>query len=85
MGENRAKILARIGEILYRENLIDNTDRLDEHTGLLGRGIGLDSVEVLQLVAAIEEEFELTIDDDELVPDHFRSMGNLITFIERRL
>jgi acyl carrier protein len=42
-------------------------------------------VEVLQLVAAIEEEFELTIDDDELVPDHFRSMGNLITFIERRL
>jgi len=34
---------------------------------------------------AIEEEFEMTIDDDELVPDHFRSVGNLITFVVERL
>jgi acyl carrier protein len=84
-GENRTEILVRIGDILRRLKLIDNTDHLDEHTGLLGRGVGLDSIEVLQLVAAIEEEFELTIDDDELVPDHFRFIGNLITFIECRL
>jgi len=84
-GENRTEILVCIGDILRRLKLIDNTDQLDEHTGLLGRGVGLDSIEVLQLVAAIEEEFELTIDDDELVPDHFRSIGNLITFIECKI
>jgi acyl carrier protein len=85
MGENRTEILVRIKEILGRLKLLNNTDQLDEKTGLLGRGVGLDSVEVLQLIVAIEEEFELTIDDDELAPDHFRSIGNLITFIEQRL
>ena len=84
MAEKRAEILVRIGEILHRVKLIDNTDQLDEQTGLFGRGIGLDSIEILQLVMGIEEEFELTIDDDELAPEHFRSIGNLITFIERR-
>ncbi len=36
---------------------------IDTNTGLLGHGIGLDSIEVLGLVAALEEEFDLTIDD----------------------
>jgi acyl carrier protein len=85
VGENRAEILVHIKEILGRLKLLTNTDQLDEQTGLLGRGVGLDSIEVLQLIVAIEEEFELTIDDDELAPEHFRSIGTLITFIEQRL
>lgn len=58
---------------------------LDERMGLLGEGIGLDSVEALQLVAAAEEEFGLTVRDDELLPEHFRTVGDFVTFIERRL
>lgn len=82
--DNRAEILVKIKDILYDLKLIENTRQLDEQTGLLGRGIGLDSIEVLQLVTAIEEKFELIIDDDELVSDYFRTLGNLITFIEER-
>jgi len=85
VGENRVEILLRIQAILCHLKLTDNRDKLDEQTGLLGRGVGLDSVEILQLIAAIEEEFELTIDDDELAPHHFGSVGNVISFIEERL
>lgn len=58
---------------------------LDEATELLGTGIGLDSVEVLRLIGAIEEEFDLTIDDDELKGSHFKTVGSLVTFIQERL
>jgi acyl carrier protein len=58
---------------------------IDEHTGLLGQGIGLDSIEALQLVAAAEEEFGLTVSDDELLPEHFQTVGTFIRFVEERL
>ena len=78
-------ILGRIGPLIGSLNGMNNGHKLDEEVGLLGRGIGLDSVEVLQLVTAIEKEFDVTIDDDDLAPEQFRSVGNLITFIECKL
>ncbi len=60
-------------------------DEIDEGTGLLGQGLGLDSVEVLSLVTALEEEFGLTIDDADLKVAHFRTVGALVRFIGERL
>jgi acyl carrier protein len=58
---------------------------LDEATGLFGHGIGLDSIEVLRLVAALEEEFHLEIDDADLQMEHFETVGALIGFVEAKL
>lgn len=84
MRQKRLEILNRIKLILNRLKITTNNDQIDEQMGLFGQGVGLDSVEILQLVVEIEDEFELTIDDDELLPEHFRFVGNLITFIEER-
>ncbi len=71
---------------ILRDRLALADDRpLAEETGLLGAGIGLDSFEVLQVVAALEERFGLTIDDADLHPDHFRTVGTLLRFLETRL
>lgn len=83
--KNRTMILGRVGPLLAKLKGTNNNNVLDEEMGLMGRGIGLDSIEVLQLVTAIENEFDLTIEDDELLPEQFRSVGNLITFIEGKL
>ena len=65
---DRAAILARVrGLLTARLGLAVDGDPLDEATGLLGQGIGLDSVEVLQLVSAIEETYAITIDDEDLL------------------
>jgi acyl carrier protein len=82
MAENRDKILSRIEGVLSDLELLEGKGQLDENTGLLGKGIGLDSIEIIQLVAALEEEFELTIDDNDLLPDHFQSLGDLINFLQ---
>jgi acyl carrier protein len=82
----RDELIGIIGAILHeRLALAGNGAALDEDTGLLGAGIGLDSFEVLQLVGALEERFDLTIDDDDLLPDHFRTVGTLLRFLAPRL
>ena len=82
VSKKRSELLESIEMLLNKLMLADYAYILDENTGLYGKGIGLDSIEVLQLVSAIEEEFDLTIDEDELLPDYFRTAGNLITFLE---
>ena len=79
---DRAEVAARVTALL-RKQLPETVDgrRLDEDTGLLGQGIGLDSVEVLQLVGAIEEDFGLTIDDEALEAEHFATIGTVVTFV----
>ena len=71
---------------LLRERLaLPDGGELDDALGLLGQGLGLDSIEVLQLVAAIEERFGLTVDDDALAPDRFRTVGTLLQFVTELL
>jgi acyl carrier protein len=86
MAENpRARILARLGALLAERLGLALDGELGETTGLLGQGIGLDSVEVLQLVSAIEEAWSLTIEDDDLKREHFATLGTVVTFVQDRL
>ena len=52
-------------------------------TRLYGQGLGLDSVDALRLVAALEEEFDITIDDTELTPSTFEHIGALVSLVRR--
>ncbi len=86
MRATREETLACLKMILeVKLKLSGNGDSFGEEVGLLGQGIGLDSIEILQVVAAIEEEFGLTVDDNELKPDYFRTLGSLCSFIQERL
>jgi serine O-acetyltransferase len=71
---------------LLRKNVeaIPLPDIIDTSTGLLGGGIGLDSVEILKLVCAIEEEFGLTIDESELTAVRFRTVATLAAFVDEK-
>lgn len=80
-----ADYLEWITATLQELELVANDVDIDAQTGLLGEGIGLDSVEVLQLVSAIEDGFGLTLEDEELLPEHFRSVGALAGFIAARI
>ena len=40
---------------------------------------------VLELVTFIEDKFDVTVEDEELVPDNLDSINRLITFIEAKV
>ena len=48
---------------------------------LFGDGLGLDSVDALELMVVLEKDFGVQIDDQELDPEVFASVSSLETFI----
>ncbi len=64
---------------------IGEDTHLGEEVGLLGHGIGLDSVEALALANALEEAFSIEIDDDALRPEAFESVGSVVCLIDQHL
>ena len=56
---------------------------IDVDTDLLERG-HLDSLAVLDLVIVVEETFGIELNDDDVVPEHFRSVRDLAGLIDRR-
>ena len=56
---------------------------LKDSDSLLDKGI-IDSTGILELVGFLEEHYEITIEDEELVPEYLDSVDNLIKFIEKK-
>jgi acyl carrier protein len=44
----------------------------------------IDSLEMLKLISLIEEEFEVEVDDEELVPENFGTIGAIARFVEQK-
>ena len=55
----------------------------DDDASFLESGI-IDSFGFMELLQWVEEEFSLSVADDELVPDNFDSVHNLSSFILRK-
>jgi len=62
---------------LARKRNIKDSDEL------LESGI-MDSLGILDLVAFIESEFNITVSDEDLSPENFSSIENVARFAERR-
>lgn len=56
---------------------------ISEETPLLG-GV-VDSLELMKLVAFIEEEFDVTLDDEDITVEHFRTVGDVERLVQRRV
>lgn len=81
----RPEIIKKLKDILL---VIDganaeNIEKADEDTRLMD-GLGLNSVNVLYLVIAIEEVFDLRF-DDEFGTDTFVTVRDLVDYIEESL
>ena len=61
-----------------------NRAELDADCSLLSSGT-LDSLGVLELVAFIEENFSIRLQDDDLVPENFDRLSTFAAFVERKL
>ena len=57
-------------------------DEIDDNDSLFGdEGLGLDSVDSIELVLAIEKEYGIIIDDPKQYDTIFKNITNLLTYI----
>ena len=57
-------------------------DRVSADSALLGASPEFDSMAVVTILTMIEDEFGLTIADDEIGAEVFQTVGTLASFIE---
>jgi acyl carrier protein len=82
----KPETLRDLRDLLSRTlQLGDRSADLHESTALLGNLPELDSMAVVQVLAAIEEHFGITVDDDEVSADTFATFGGLADFVESKL
>jgi acyl carrier protein len=60
-------------------------DSLTEQSALLGSIPELDSMAVVNLITALEEQFGITVDDDEISATTFETLGSLTAFVQQKL
>ncbi|HVN29680.1 MAG TPA: acyl carrier protein [Candidatus Binataceae bacterium] len=80
---SREVIEDAIREILAEELEVDlrSFGGNGSSTPLLGRGIGLDSVDALTLISALENRFDVEVSDDDLTVGLFKTIGTLAEYI----
>lgn len=70
-----------IKEFIVDNFLFGDREKLALDTLLFEKGI-IDSTGILELVAFIEDNFKVTVSDDELVQDNFSSLNAIDKFLQ---
>lgn len=79
----RKQIETRLREVLVVGLRLEIEPRqIRSSDAIFGEGLGLDSIDALELVVLIEEEFGVEIPDDEQGRAIFSTVGTLTDFLE---
>lgn len=61
-----------------------NRSTVTRETLLTQGGLGLDSVDILEVVVAVEHKFGVKVADAESGKIHFRSIGSIASFVQSK-
>jgi acyl carrier protein len=59
--------------------------RLNADSALLGALPELDSMAVVNVIAALEDRFGFSVNDDEIGGETFATLGSLVAFVESKV
>ena len=78
--EERKQILSLLKtDLINRLNLPYEPDDLHEDVSLLGSGLGLDSLDALEVVLGIEHAFNVKVADDNIAI--LRSLNSIVDYV----
>ncbi|MDI6101728.1 phosphopantetheine-binding protein [Actinoplanes sp. NEAU-A12] len=85
MALNSSALLDEVKTVLVETLAIsDRAASIDANTELLGNLPELDSMAVLELVAALEQQFGIAVDDEDVTAEVFETLGSLTTFVAEK-
>jgi acyl carrier protein len=58
--------------------------KLKNSDSFLNTGI-IDSTGILEVITFIQDELDLTIEDDEMIPENLDSVNNILAFIKKKI
>ncbi len=81
-----AALRLKIKELMIRELDLSDLDpaEIDDESALFGEGLGLDSLDALQLAIALEEEFDVSIPEGEAAKSIFASVSAIAKHVQQQ-
>jgi len=79
-----SELKEKIRGFIVENFLFGNDDGLTDNSSFLEEGI-IDSTGILELVSFLEEEFGITVDDEDLIPENLDSVNNVTNYLARKL
>ena len=73
-----------VRNFIVKNFLLGDGDSLKDDTSFIEEGI-IDSTGILELVFFLEENFGISIEDHELVPENMDSLQSISGFMDRKL
>jgi acyl carrier protein len=84
--ETLTNIEERIKKVITdRLKLCVDVQKISRSTPLIGKGLGLDSIALQELVIGLEVEFNIFIDESKLRIEYFENIGNLAKYVSKEL
>jgi acyl carrier protein len=72
-----------VKEFIIENFLFGDEEQIELETDFFEKGI-IDSTGVIELVSFMEETFEISIDDEELIPENLSSLKNIGEFLKQK-
>jgi len=82
MDKLTAELKVKIIDILNLQDL--SPDEFDENAQLVGGDLGIDSIDVLEMVVMVEKEYGVIINSQEIGEKVFASLASLAEYIRER-
>lgn len=81
----REAVLARVRALLIQVLGVQREpDEIDPDTPLFGSGLGLDSIDAVELVVNLQERFGVHLSDDAMLRAELRTVNTLVDLIVAR-
>ena len=69
--------------ILENYLFTDDPAALDNAESFMDKGI-VDSTGMMEVINFLEEEFDISVDDEEMVPENLDSVNAIVAYVERK-
>jgi acyl carrier protein len=82
---HRQELTPKLKDLIVRRLKLDvDPTTIDDGAPLFGDGLGLDSIDALELVLGLEQEFGIKVEDEEVGVKAFASVNALADFVEQK-
>ena len=83
---DRAALESQIKKLIVERLQLEGLtpEEIETDTPLFEGGLGLDSVDALELVLGLEQEFDIKVQSDQIEKETLANVGAIADFVERR-
>lgn len=74
-------IFDKIKELIVNQFMVSNEDEISMQTSFID-DLEADSLDIVELIMAIEEEFGVTIDDQDV--DSIKTVGDVVNYVTEK-